>query len=67
MIEEIYNSMIEIESKRLNVEKEIYEKKIERDWWIYGGEKLVEEHFADLLIDSVSCSRELILKKKDNN
>ena len=63
MIEEMYDSMIIIESKRLQISKELYEKKIESDWWIYGGEKLVKDGFADLMLKSISCSKELIKKK----
>ena len=63
MIEEMYDSMIIIESNRLKISKELYEKKIESDWWIYGGKNLIRERFADLMLNSIACSKELIKKK----
>ena len=63
MVEEMNNMMITIESNRLKIQRDIYEKKIESDWWIYGGEKIVKAGLADSTIDYIMCSEQLIKKK----
>ena len=63
MVEEMNNMMITIESNRLKIQRDIYEKKIESDWWIYGGEKIVKAGVADSTIDYIMCSEQLIKKK----
>jgi len=59
-IERINKRFINIESKKLNITKNEYKKRIESDWWLYG-EEIIKEKAADLLLGAVGCHKELLI------
>jgi ATP-dependent Clp protease protease subunit len=59
-IERINKRFINIESKKLNITKNEYKKRIESDWWLYG-EEIIKEKGADLLLGAVGCHKELLI------
>lgn len=62
MINNMNNEMITLESSRLQINKDEYKKKIDNDWWIYGGQNIINNKIADRLIVAVGCDNEIMSK-----
>ena len=62
MINSINRDMIDIESSRLSMNRDEYRGEIDNDWWIYGGQNIINNRVADRLISAVGCDREILNK-----
>lgn len=64
MIDEMDEKINEYQAKRINLSPELFKKKTEHDWWIYGYNNL-KHNIVDKIV-KVNCSSELFTQGEVN-
>ena len=56
-IDTVEEDLLTLQANRLNISKELFQKNIDNEWWLFGNES-IKNNCADEIVD-IECSRSL--------